>query len=770
MLSVLRSTGTVATPRSCLVLMRPPRHIALVAVLAAAVLTLGTPPRPARAADPAGAPNDAFLCYKGRRSSGTARLAPIFSLPITDAFETGSWDVRKRRGLCTPADRDDGGIIDATTHLGSYLIRGSFDAPPTEKRTVLVVDQFGLRALAIRKVDRLLVPSAVDPNEPVAPLDPATHEVDHYKCYRARVASGTPKFPKGLQTSVVDEFDQPAVYDVKKPMRLCVPASQDGQPIKNPAGYLVCYKVKEAVGELKFTRVSDLHLNNELEDANVDGPGQVDAKRREELCVPAVAVDADPVCTGVAADAGPAPDLCQYAVPAGPVFYVATDGSNATGDGSDASPWATITYAVTHVPDGSTVLVRPGTYMGRAQLDVAFAQGITIRSEVPYQAQLRNSSTVVAAFTGQGYTLEGFDIAHDGPGAGPLVVQIQDLRGDPGGADATGRITLRNNVIHDSFNNDLLKINNGARDIVVEGNVFYNQAGDDEHIDMNSVTDVVVRDNVFFNDFAGSGRADLDNTSNFVVVKDTSIGTDTNFGSARVAVRRNVFANWEGLTGAHFVLVGNDMLSYFGAHDVEVENNLMLGNTAAPMRAAVGVMGAKCVEVRYNTVAGDLPTLAYALRVNSQGADPPNEGIDFFGNVWSDPTGTMDDFGDSPPAETLSFALDGNLYWNGGQPIPVDHTELINVTDDAAAVLGDPVLGDQTGLIPPRWEPATGMFADGSTTPCEVRAHLVTLYGIPGPGSAAVDAGDPAHAPAHDILGNPRPAGSAPDIGAYEIP
>lgn len=60
------------------------------------------------------------------------------------------------------------------------------------------------------------------------------------------------------------------------------------------------------------------------------------------------------------------------------------------------------------------------------------------------------------------------------------------------------QITIRNNVIHDSRDNDLLKINYGASEVTVEGNLFYNQSGSDEHIDINSARGVVVQDNVFF--------------------------------------------------------------------------------------------------------------------------------------------------------------------------------------------------------------------------------------------------------------------------------
>src|SRR5690606_4191263 len=109
------------------------------------------------------------------------------------------------------------------------------------------------------------------------------------------------------------------------------------------------------------------------------------------------------------------------------------------------------------------------------------------------QARLRNDEVVVTSYYGEGITLEGFDVAHSGPG-GALVVQIQNLREDGG---ATSRIVLSNNVFHDSYDNDIVKVNNAARDISIIGNMFYNQAGSDEHIDANSVENVIIERNVF---------------------------------------------------------------------------------------------------------------------------------------------------------------------------------------------------------------------------------------------------------------------------------
>ncbi len=456
----------------------------------------------------------------------------------------------------------------------------------------------------------------------------------------------------------------------------------------------------------------------------------------------------------------------------GGTYWVATNGSDVTGDGSSATPWATITKAMDTVPDQALVLVRPGTYNGRANLRQTFAQGITVRSETPYQARLRHTQTVVTCYECQGVALEGFDIAHTGAGAGALVIQIQDLIGPP---DHTSRVVVRDNVIHDSWNNDLLKINNGARDVLVEGNLFYNQSGSDEHIDINSVDGVVVSGNVFFNDFAGSGRPNGNDTSSYIVVKDSNGSDDDLVGARNVQVSGNVFLHWEGSTGSNFVLIGEDGQPFHEAFDVVVENNLMLGDSANVMRAPFGIKGSRDVVFRHNTVIGNLPALAYAMRLNREGSNLQVENASIRGNVWSDPTGTLgssgagnpNDFSDTPPADILSFTLRRNHYWNGPNPLPFDAAERINTTDDAEGQVADPQLPAATGIVLPRWNPATGFFADGSARIAQAFEKLVLERGTPAAGSPLFEAGDPAVAPATDILGRPRSI--SPTLGAVEL-
>ncbi len=463
--------------------------------------------------------------------------------------------------------------------------------------------------------------------------------------------------------------------------------------------------------------------------------------------------------------------LVRPAQAAGGTYYVAINGSDSSGNGSASQPWASLSYAIKHIPEGSLVLVRPGTYNGLVQLQGNFAQGVTLQSETPYQARLRNNGQAVSIYgNASGITLAGFDIAHSGPGAGPLVIHIN-------GARQVGMlhdITLRNNVLHDSYNSDILKIDASASRVTVEDNIFYNQNGSDEHIDVNSAQDIVIQHNIFFNDFAGSGRPADNSTSNYIVIKDSAGTDDQLLGSHNITLRGNVFLNWQGLSSSSFVMVGEDGKPYFEAVNVLLENNLMLGNSPNNQRAPLSVWGSKDVTFRNNTVSGDLPSLAYAMLLSKALSNPANENIRFYNNIWSDPTGTLgamsgktnNDFSDTPPNNTSSFTIDHNVYWNGGKAIPSDPADKINYTNDAHRVVGNPGLGSQGAVALPRWDPAQGKFGDGSSSVTQAFERLVKTYGAISANSAAVGAADPANAPASDILGRAR--GARVDAGAYQ--
>jgi len=453
------------------------------------------------------------------------------------------------------------------------------------------------------------------------------------------------------------------------------------------------------------------------------------------------------------------------------IWYVASDGDDASGDGSAGNPWATITHAVDSAADGDEVLVRPGIYNARQRLRREFDVPVVVRSEVPYAAKLRHDAgAALIAFTARNIVIEGFEIAHAPDNTGALVIQVQDLLGAVNGsADGTdpvvSGIVFRNNIIHSSTNNDLLKVNNGAENILIEGNLFFNQSGSDEHIDINSVIGVTVQDNIFMNTAA---RPD---TSSFVVIKDSNANSDSVLGTRQVVVRRNVFLNWYGSSGQSFVRLGEDGTANFEAIDILVENNLMLGNSGDLMRTSLTIQGSRDVVFRNNTLSGDMPSRSFAGRLIASPANPRNRDLEFVNNVYSDPAGTMGseafsgvDLFDAPPDQTDSALLDNNLYFSGGGPIPVDNGQFLDFTDDANALVGDPLLADPAALVAPEWNGTA--FTDGSATIREAFERLVADWAVPQGGGPLIDAGDPASSATEDILGQLR--GELPDLGAFE--
>ena len=208
-----------------------------------------------------------FLCYKIKAS----KLTPSPVASLTDPFETGMFGVKRAMDLCTPADVNNGRILDPDTHLVGYqLTRG----PRHKRQNVRVANQLGDSTLQTRKADSLLVPSAEDlASEPLLP-DPARHHVGHYKCYTANKAMGF--VPQSVR--VADQFTPlpGKIVDVKRLTKLCTPADKNGEGIKNPETYLTCYQVQTH----PEVRESEVQINNWF------GPGTVDIRGEKELCMP----------------------------------------------------------------------------------------------------------------------------------------------------------------------------------------------------------------------------------------------------------------------------------------------------------------------------------------------------------------------------------------------------------------------------------------------------------------------------------------------------
>jgi hypothetical protein len=227
--------------------------------------------------DPACA--DHYLCYKSKTSGFVPPPPPT----LVDQFETATAAISKAKFLCTPADKNGEGTIDPNTHQRAYSFK---QTPKHVRKTVTVTDQFSgtigfSLSLTTTKPDLLFVPTNKDLVSPPAPPDLNAIDVNHYKCYKAKTTAGTPKFPKGVQAMVADQFTVQKNFDIRKPKHLCTPVDKNGEGVKNSAAHMVCYQVKVVKGQPKHARQTVL-INNQF------APETVTTIKEGELCVPAV--------------------------------------------------------------------------------------------------------------------------------------------------------------------------------------------------------------------------------------------------------------------------------------------------------------------------------------------------------------------------------------------------------------------------------------------------------------------------------------------------
>jgi hypothetical protein len=223
-----------------------------------------------------GACRDHFLCY---RVKATAPFAAVEGVRLVDEFADVRVDAVKPARLCTPTDEDGQGAYDPVTRLEGYQTKPAAGEAKEPKRSgIRMVNALGSLSLDLGPADLLLVPSTIAVAAP--PPAATAHDVDHYKCYRAKITPGTPKLPKGLQATLANDFTPPKVFDVKTPKRLCVPVDKNGEGIKSGDAYAVCYQAKPAKGQPKHAKVLDVRVANQF------GPGAQTVLPESELCVP----------------------------------------------------------------------------------------------------------------------------------------------------------------------------------------------------------------------------------------------------------------------------------------------------------------------------------------------------------------------------------------------------------------------------------------------------------------------------------------------------
>jgi hypothetical protein len=265
------------------------------ATVVGAALALASFAGVAGGVNPPHSPDDHFLCYKSRQA---ASFDAVSNVTLADQFESGTFTIRRHSfpgsQICPPADKNGEGIVDPNTHLLAFEIQepGPGQVIPTAapRSNIRVVNQFDDVNVDIGRVAELLVPAnkSVAPNPPPPAPDLGTINVDHFKCYLAKISRGQARLAR-KQATLGTQFET-RKYNLTRVMRLCTPVDKNGGGIKNPYGHLLCYRARHARGEARHVPTQVSTNDSEF------GVLQLETVVERMLCVPSLKNPAPPVC------------------------------------------------------------------------------------------------------------------------------------------------------------------------------------------------------------------------------------------------------------------------------------------------------------------------------------------------------------------------------------------------------------------------------------------------------------------------------------------
>jgi len=228
---------------------------------------------------PARAALDHFTCYRARTASGTPKFVPRPDMQLEDRFGAMAIIFFAQERLCTPTDVNgaDPAAPTHADHLAGYQTRN--EVPHFARVHGLTVQNvLGTLTVDLTKPVRVLVPTA---KSLAAPPPAPAPMVDHFTCYKVRLAAGAPKFVPVLGVALDDQLGA-LVVDVKKPKALCVPTDKNGESpgAENHPDHVMCYAIKRAQSSAAFATVTPVYVANQL------GPATLTVRTPSELCVP----------------------------------------------------------------------------------------------------------------------------------------------------------------------------------------------------------------------------------------------------------------------------------------------------------------------------------------------------------------------------------------------------------------------------------------------------------------------------------------------------
>lgn len=444
----------------------------------------------------------------------------------------------------------------------------------------------------------------------------------------------------------------------------------------------------------------------------------------------------------------------------GGTYYVATTGSDATGDGSLSNPWATPGYGSRQLQPGDTLVILGGRYvLSQYDEDIVMpASGtegawITIRGEEGNRPVLAGRDNLFAAvdLSGKSYVrLENLEITHDDQATGMTAWFRTGI--NITGAPAS-HIVLKDLYVH--------HIDEGGLDIqdvddvqVLDSRFEYcgfgailgpeGQAGGVRNLLIRGCT--LSYGGHYYQGGDGSNRP-YDRPDGFgiepsdgpITIEDTeaahNYGDGLDSKAANTTIRRCVVAN-----------NSCDGVKLWGGGS-RVENTLIYGRgdgDSTPTPWAAIVIGTDQTNATFDLVNVTVDdTLGGNYPMYVQYDDPQIPVILTMRNtIWRGV--------DAPiyVAGTSTVIADHNLFYMPDDPDAVFVHGGTTYTSATIGTLGTGSLYGDPKFVARAWG------AEGDY-------HLM-------PDSPAIDAGTANGAPSGDLDGNPRPSGLAPDLGAYE--
>lgn len=232
---------------------------------------------------------DSYLCYKASLAKGQPKFAASSSALTDPLGGPQGFDVKSIASICAPSDVNGTGVGTPQVHEEGFKIAASPPAPKFAKSNHVITDEFGQRTLTITGPAALLdvTPQAIGTTTP-SPFssDPTSDpNVNRFKCYKASLAKGQPKFVAPPPPTVTDAlFPSGQALQLVKIAGLCLPVDKDGETpgAGARAARLVCYQAKLPKGSPKF--VQRIVATNGAD----FGPHTLVAKGVKELCVSAI--------------------------------------------------------------------------------------------------------------------------------------------------------------------------------------------------------------------------------------------------------------------------------------------------------------------------------------------------------------------------------------------------------------------------------------------------------------------------------------------------